>query len=178
MTGAARAIASQGLKRRALSLGAVKAFDHALQFLLPGDGATAPTGIATESSETLGGLPGLTFENSPPGSVPQALAYVIPFSAAINPEGYTYQTIGSFLVVPGQVLATPEELGTYGTGLVEQQQAGCTGELSVPVGHVLAQQGAVERLGPARSRPTSRASGTPAPVRRGAASTRSTSTPR
>ena len=35
MTGAARAIASQGLKRRALSLGAVKAFDHALQFLLP-----------------------------------------------------------------------------------------------------------------------------------------------
>jgi O-antigen/teichoic acid export membrane protein len=35
MNTAARAIASQGLKRRALSLGAVKAFDHALQFLLP-----------------------------------------------------------------------------------------------------------------------------------------------
>ncbi|MGQ0654109.1 MAG: oligosaccharide flippase family protein [Betaproteobacteria bacterium] len=35
MSGAARAIASQGLKLRALSLGAVKAFDHALQFLLP-----------------------------------------------------------------------------------------------------------------------------------------------
>jgi O-antigen/teichoic acid export membrane protein len=32
---AAKAIASQGLKRRALSLGAVKTLDHALQFLLP-----------------------------------------------------------------------------------------------------------------------------------------------
>jgi len=35
MTAAAKTIASQGLKKRALSLGAVKAFDHALQFLLP-----------------------------------------------------------------------------------------------------------------------------------------------
>ena len=35
MNSAAKAIASHGLKRRALSLGAVKAFDHALQFLLP-----------------------------------------------------------------------------------------------------------------------------------------------
>ena len=35
MSGAAKAIASQGLKLRALSLGAVKAFDHAMQFLLP-----------------------------------------------------------------------------------------------------------------------------------------------
>lgn len=35
MSAAARAIASLDLKRRALSLGAVKAFDHALQFLLP-----------------------------------------------------------------------------------------------------------------------------------------------
>jgi len=35
MNGAAKAISLQGLKRRALSLGAVKAFDHALQFLLP-----------------------------------------------------------------------------------------------------------------------------------------------
>ena len=35
MSAAAHTIASLGLKRRALSLGAVKAFDHALQFLLP-----------------------------------------------------------------------------------------------------------------------------------------------
>ena len=35
MNTAAKAILSHGLKRRALSLGAVKAFDHALQFLLP-----------------------------------------------------------------------------------------------------------------------------------------------
>ncbi len=35
MSAATHAIASLGLKRRALSLGAVKAFDHALQFLLP-----------------------------------------------------------------------------------------------------------------------------------------------
>jgi O-antigen/teichoic acid export membrane protein len=35
MSSAARTIASHGLKRRALSLGAVKAFDHALHFLLP-----------------------------------------------------------------------------------------------------------------------------------------------
>jgi O-antigen/teichoic acid export membrane protein len=35
MNSAAKAISAQGLKRRALSLGAVKAFDHVLQFLLP-----------------------------------------------------------------------------------------------------------------------------------------------
>ena len=35
MTSAAKAISLQGLKRRALSLGAVKAFDHAMHFLLP-----------------------------------------------------------------------------------------------------------------------------------------------
>jgi O-antigen/teichoic acid export membrane protein len=35
MTGAAKAISLQGLKRRALSIGAVKAFDHAVHFLLP-----------------------------------------------------------------------------------------------------------------------------------------------
>jgi O-antigen/teichoic acid export membrane protein len=35
MTGAAKAISLHGLKRRALSLGAVKAFDHAMHFLLP-----------------------------------------------------------------------------------------------------------------------------------------------
>jgi O-antigen/teichoic acid export membrane protein len=35
MSSAAKAISLQGLKRRALSLGAVKAFDHAMHFLLP-----------------------------------------------------------------------------------------------------------------------------------------------
>lgn len=35
MNTASKAISSHGLRRRALSLGAVKAFDHALQFLLP-----------------------------------------------------------------------------------------------------------------------------------------------
>ena len=35
MNTAAKAIAAQGLARRAFSLGAVKAFDNALQFLLP-----------------------------------------------------------------------------------------------------------------------------------------------
>ena len=35
MTGAAKAMSLHGLKRRALSLGAVKAFDHAMHFLLP-----------------------------------------------------------------------------------------------------------------------------------------------
>src|SRR5438552_1605464 len=35
MNAATKAIAAQGLARRAFSLGAVKAFDHALQFLLP-----------------------------------------------------------------------------------------------------------------------------------------------
>jgi len=35
VTAASKAIASQGLKRRALSLGMVKAFDQAMQFLLP-----------------------------------------------------------------------------------------------------------------------------------------------
>ena len=35
MTTAAKAVSWRGLKRRALSLGAVKTFDHAMQFLLP-----------------------------------------------------------------------------------------------------------------------------------------------
>src|SRR4051812_50179750 len=35
MTSTAKAIAWHGLKRRALSLGAMKAFDHAMAFLLP-----------------------------------------------------------------------------------------------------------------------------------------------
>jgi len=35
MNSAAKAIATHGLKRRALSIGALKAFDHMLQFLLP-----------------------------------------------------------------------------------------------------------------------------------------------
>jgi O-antigen/teichoic acid export membrane protein len=35
MTAASKAISLRGIKRRALSIGAVKAFDHALQFLLP-----------------------------------------------------------------------------------------------------------------------------------------------
>ena len=35
MNTAAKAISLHGLKRRALSLGAVKTFDHAMQFLLP-----------------------------------------------------------------------------------------------------------------------------------------------
>src|SRR5262245_15801350 len=35
VTAAARAIAAEGLKRRALSLGMLKAFDQAMQFLLP-----------------------------------------------------------------------------------------------------------------------------------------------
>ena len=35
MTAASKAIAAGGLKRRALSLGMVKAFDQAMQFLLP-----------------------------------------------------------------------------------------------------------------------------------------------
>ena len=35
MTAASKAIASEGLKRRAVSLGMVKAFDQGMQFLLP-----------------------------------------------------------------------------------------------------------------------------------------------
>ena len=35
MNTAAKAVSWRGLKRRALSLGAVKTFDHAMQFLLP-----------------------------------------------------------------------------------------------------------------------------------------------
>jgi hypothetical protein len=35
MSAASKAISFDGLKHRALSLGAVKAFDHAMQFVLP-----------------------------------------------------------------------------------------------------------------------------------------------
>jgi hypothetical protein len=71
-----------------------------MQFLLPGGGAAAPAG-SNESSTTLGDLPGLEFFYDPFGGVSQGMAYVIPLSAAINPDGYTYQTFGAYAVFPG-----------------------------------------------------------------------------
>jgi hypothetical protein len=73
-----------------------------MQFLLPGGGA-AVSPVTAESSDTFGDLPSVEFLYDPPGGVTELMAYVIPFSTAINPEGYTYQTFGAYGVVPANL---------------------------------------------------------------------------
>lgn len=58
--------------------------------------------MAVPTSSTLAGLPDLEYDNNAvPPAVEEAIAYVIPFSAALNPGGYTYQTLGSYITTPG-----------------------------------------------------------------------------
>ena len=103
MNGATKAIAAQGLARRAFSLGAVKAFDHALQFLLPVvlvrclDGATFGEyrlvwlAVGTVMALATLGMPG-------------ALYYFLPRSDAPKRRLYVHQTL-AFLVTTGLAAA-------------------------------------------------------------------------
>ena len=103
MSAAAKAIAAQGLARRAFSLGAVKAFDHAMQFLLPVvlvrclDGATFGEyrllwlAVGTVMALATLGMPG-------------ALYYFLPRSDSANRRLYIHQTV-AFLAVGGLVAA-------------------------------------------------------------------------
>src|SRR5882762_2079033 len=103
VNGATKAIAAQGLARRAFSLGAVKAFDHALQFLLPVvlvrclDGATFGEyrlvwlAVGTVMALATLGMPG-------------ALYYFLPRSDAPTRRLYIHQTL-AFLVVTGLAAA-------------------------------------------------------------------------
>jgi len=85
-----------------------------MQFLLPGDGASTPSGVSTIADDTFGDLPALSFTYAPPGAVTELMEYVIPFSAVINPDGYTFQTFGAFGTFPADL--TFEE-GYFSTGV-------------------------------------------------------------
>ena len=103
MNAATKAIAAQGLARRALSLGAVKAFDHALQFLLP------VLLVRCLDAHTFGEYRLLwlavgTVMALAPFTMPGALYYFLPRSDAETRRLYVHQTIG-FLVVTGLAAA-------------------------------------------------------------------------
>src|SRR6266850_297741 len=103
MNAATKAIAAQGLARRAFSLGAVKAFDQALQFLLPVvlvrclDGATFGEyrllwlAVGTVMALATLGMPG-------------ALYYFLPRSDAPTRRLYIHQTL-AFLATTGLLAA-------------------------------------------------------------------------
>jgi len=88
VSGAAKAIASQGLKLRALSLGAVKAFDHAMQFLLPvllvrcldtasfGEYRLLWLAVGTVMAVAILNMPGSLYYFMPRASAPEKRLYV------------------------------------------------------------------------------------------------------
>src|SRR5213079_716154 len=99
MNAGAKAIAAQGLARRALSLGAVKAFDQALQFLLP------IVLVRCLDAHTFGEYRLLwlaigTVMALATFSMPGALYYFLPRSDAETRRLYVHQTI-AFLAVTG-----------------------------------------------------------------------------
>ncbi len=124
MNGAAKAISFQGLKRRALSLGAVKAFDHAMHFLLPIVLARSLDAHTFGEYRLLwlavGTLMTLATLNMAGG-----LYYFVPRSDAKNKRLYIHQTLLYFagagllcawLVSPWNLLAPQavRPLGAYG----------------------------------------------------------------
>ena len=103
MNAAAKAIAAQGLARRAFSLGAVKAFDHALQFLLP------VVLVRCLDAQTFGEYRLLwlavgTVMALAPLSMPGALYYFLPRSDVAARRLYIHQTL-AFLACTGLVSA-------------------------------------------------------------------------
>src|SRR5205085_9743769 len=103
MNAAAKAIAAQGLARRAVSLGAVKAFDQALQFLLP------VVLVRCLDAHTFGEyrlfwLAVGTVMALAPLSMPGALYYFLPRSGAPRRRLYIHQTL-AFLACTGLVSA-------------------------------------------------------------------------
>ena len=103
MNAAAKAIAAQGLARRALSLGAVKVFDQALQFLLP-IVLVRCLDAHTFGEYRLMWLAIGTVMALAPFSMPGALYYFLPRSDAETRRLYVHQTI-AFLAVTGLVAA-------------------------------------------------------------------------
>jgi O-antigen/teichoic acid export membrane protein len=100
---ATKAIAAQGLARRAFSLGAVKAFDHALQFLLPVV-LVRCLDTATFGEYRLFWLAVGTVMAVATLSMPGALYYFLPRSDARERRLYIHQTL-AFLAVTGLVAA-------------------------------------------------------------------------
>ena len=103
MSSAAKAIAAQGLARRALSLGVVKALDQGLQFLLP------IVLVRCLDAHTFGEYRLLwlaigTVMALAPFSMPGALYYFLPRSDAATRRLYVHQTI-AFLAVTGLIAA-------------------------------------------------------------------------
>jgi O-antigen/teichoic acid export membrane protein len=103
MSSAAKAIAAQGLARRALSLGVVKALDQGLQFLLP-IVLVRCLDAATFGEYRLLWLAIGTVMALAPFSMPGALYYFLPRSDAETRRLYVHQTI-AFLAVTGLVAA-------------------------------------------------------------------------
>ncbi len=103
MTAAARALSMASLKRRALSIGAAKAFDHAMHFLLP-IALVRSLDAATFGEYRLlwlaiGTLLGLAMLN-----MPQGLYYYLPRSEAPVKRLYVHQTF-LYLALAGVVCA-------------------------------------------------------------------------
>jgi O-antigen/teichoic acid export membrane protein len=103
MNTAAKAIAAQGLARRAFSLGAVKAFDNALQFLLP------VVLVRCLDAHTFGEyrlfwLSISTVMAVATLSMPGALYYFLPRSDAPRRRLYIHQTL-AFLACTGLIAA-------------------------------------------------------------------------
>jgi len=103
MNAAAKAIAAQGLARRAFSLGAVKAFDQTLQFLLP------VVLVRCLDTHTFGEYRLLwlavgTVMALAPLSMPGGLYYFLPRSDAPARRLYVHQTL-AFLACTGLVSA-------------------------------------------------------------------------
>ena len=108
MSSAAKAIASQGLKLRALSLGAVKAFDHAMQFLLPvllvrcldtvsfGEYRLLWLAVGTVMALAVLNMPGSLYFFMPRASAPEKRLYVHQTLAYLGLAG----VICAFIVSP------------------------------------------------------------------------------
>lgn len=92
MSAAAKAISSLGLKRRALSLGAVKAFDHAMQFLLPVVLVRSLDAATFGEYRLLWLAVGTVMALAPLGT-PAALFYFLPRSDATARRLHIHQTM-------------------------------------------------------------------------------------
>ena len=103
MNGAAKAISWSGLKRRALSLGAVKTFDHAMHFLLPVV-LTRCLDTATFGEYRLLWLVVGTVMTIATLNMPGGLFYFVPRSDARQRRLYVHQTM-LFLAVSGLLCA-------------------------------------------------------------------------
>jgi O-antigen/teichoic acid export membrane protein len=103
MSAAAKAIAAQGLARRALSLGAVKALDNALQFLLPVV-LVRCLDTATFGEYRLLWLAVGTVMAIAPFAMPGALYFFLPRSDAPTRRLYVHQTL-AFLALTGLAAA-------------------------------------------------------------------------